>query len=235
MDAKWLYEIIARLPRRTRIRLVGAEPTLRKDLPEIIMNIRQLGHTPVLMSNGLRLSKQKYVTQLKQAGLRTVYLSMNGGSDNEIYSKIDLMRCAEKKMKALDSLSAEKMNITVGMIISREIGSDHVSGFYQHLFSRKYVTEFHLRNIGPMGRHMECEKLTMEDLILIASRMTGMSKDEIAGFRHNGNHYIDIVHDGMSIQLTDWPDLGNSYRGRLTPDGTIEPCFENLIANDGGY
>ncbi|TNF33602.1 MAG: hypothetical protein EP312_08685, partial [Gammaproteobacteria bacterium] len=27
MDAEWLYGILARLPRRTRIRLVGAEPT----------------------------------------------------------------------------------------------------------------------------------------------------------------------------------------------------------------
>jgi hypothetical protein len=86
-----------------------------------------------------------------------------------------------------------------------------------------------------MGRHMKVEKLSMDDLIVIASEMTGMSVNEILEFHHNNNHYIDFVHDGMNIQLTDWPDLGNPYRGRLTPDGNIEPFFENIIANDGGY
>jgi uncharacterized radical SAM superfamily Fe-S cluster-containing enzyme len=36
----WLYDVLARLPRRTRIRLVGAEPTMREDLPEIIARAR---------------------------------------------------------------------------------------------------------------------------------------------------------------------------------------------------
>jgi cyclic pyranopterin phosphate synthase len=121
MDAQWLYEIVARLPQRTRVRLVGAEPTLRRDLSEIIRNIRRLGHTPVLMSNGLKLSEPEYTAQLKQAGLRTVYLSMNGGTDDDIYARIDSMRCAGKKMGALDALCAENMNITVGMIVSHSI------------------------------------------------------------------------------------------------------------------
>jgi molybdenum cofactor biosynthesis enzyme MoaA len=235
MDAEWLYGIIARLSRRTRLRLVGAEPTLRRDLTEIIRTIRSLGHMPVLMSNGLKLSDRDYTAKLKQAGLRTVYLSMNGGTDDDIYKSIDSMRCAEKKIAALDALCAENMNITVGMIVSRELGSQHVEEFYRYLRPRKQVTEFHLRNIGPMGRHMQCEKLSMDDLIQIASNMTGMSADSIIARRHNGNHYIDFTHDSMNIQLTDWPDLGNPYRGRLTPDGMIEPCFENLIANEGGY
>lgn len=235
MDTSWLYKIIARLPKRTRLRLVGAEPTLRRDLANIIQTIRSLGHMPVLMSNGLKLGDRDYVAQLKQAGLRTVYLSMNGGTDDNIYARIDAMRCADKKIAALDALCAEKMNITVGMIISREFGSTHVGEFYRYLLPKKQVTEFHLRNIGPMGRYMEGRKLSMDDLVLIACKMTGMQESEIAAFHHNENHYIDIFHNGMKIQLTDWPDLGNLYRGRLTPEGTIEPCFENLIANNGGY
>lgn len=235
MDASWLYGIIARFPKRTRFRLVGAEPTLRRDLTEIIRNIRKLGHMPVLMSNGLKLGERDYTARLKEAGLRTVYLSMNGGTDDDIYAGIDAMRCAGKKLAALDALCAEKMNITVGMIISREFGSSHVEKFYRFLRPRKQVTEFHLRNIGPMGRYMKGKKLNMGDLVMIASKMTGLSQDEISAFRHNDSHYIDFSHNGMNIQLTDWPDMGNPYRGRLTPEGTIEPCFENLIANDGGY
>ncbi len=36
LDVDRLYDALARLPKRTYIRLIGAEPTLRVDLPDII-------------------------------------------------------------------------------------------------------------------------------------------------------------------------------------------------------
>ena len=65
MDVDWLAGILARLPRRARIRLAGAEPTMRADLPDIIRTVRRLGHTPLLLTNGLRISHRKYVRSLK--------------------------------------------------------------------------------------------------------------------------------------------------------------------------
>jgi len=55
LPVDWLYAILARLPRRTRIRLVGAEPTMRADLAEIVASVRRLGHVPIILSNGLKL------------------------------------------------------------------------------------------------------------------------------------------------------------------------------------
>ena len=49
LPVDWLYAILGRLPRRTRIRLVGAEPTMRADLPEIIAAVRRLGHVPIIL------------------------------------------------------------------------------------------------------------------------------------------------------------------------------------------
>ena len=40
LPVDWLYDILARLPCRTRIRLVGAEPTMREDLPAIIAKVK---------------------------------------------------------------------------------------------------------------------------------------------------------------------------------------------------
>ena len=36
LDKEKLFEFLSRLPSRTYIRLIGAEPTMRNDLPEII-------------------------------------------------------------------------------------------------------------------------------------------------------------------------------------------------------
>src|SRR4051794_32654006 len=48
LDARWLTSIFARLPKGTFIRLVGGEPTLRNDLPELIRSARSYGHHPVV-------------------------------------------------------------------------------------------------------------------------------------------------------------------------------------------
>ena len=99
LDTDWLVRILERLPRRTMIRLVGAEPTVRDDLPDIIHRVRAAGHTPILLSNGLKLRRRSYVRELKAAGLGSVYLSMNGGLDDDLYLAIDGMRCAAAKTK----------------------------------------------------------------------------------------------------------------------------------------
>ncbi len=69
LPADWLYSVLRRLPRRTRIRLVGAEPTMREDLPEIIARVRELGHLPVILSNGLKLGRASYVAKPRRRAL----------------------------------------------------------------------------------------------------------------------------------------------------------------------
>ena len=97
MDIERLLECLKQLPKRTNIRIAGGEPTLRADLPNIISNIKQLGHRVVLLTNGLRLAQKSYVDSLHQAGLRHVYISLNGADNNHWYSQIDQLACAERK------------------------------------------------------------------------------------------------------------------------------------------
>ena len=37
------------------------------------------------------------------------------------------------------------------------------------------------------------------------------------------------------IQLTEWPEFGSLERGRIAPDGWLEPMFESMVANAGHY
>ena len=54
MDIARLEDCLAAFPNRTNVRIAGAEPTLRRDLPEIIDMVRRNGHRAVLLTNGLR-------------------------------------------------------------------------------------------------------------------------------------------------------------------------------------
>ena len=39
----------------------------------------------------------------------------------------------------------------------------------------------------------------------------------------------------VNVQLTEWPELGSLERGRIAPDGWLEPMFESIVANAGQY
>ena len=60
MDIDKFYDVVSRLPHRTDIRLMGGEATMRKDLPQVITKVRQLGHRPTLCTNGLKLGNLNY-------------------------------------------------------------------------------------------------------------------------------------------------------------------------------
>ena len=91
MDVDKLYEFLNKLPKRVIVRLIGAEPTIRNDLPDIIRNVKKCGHQVSVTTNGLRLSSKNYVNKLKEAGLRMVLISMNGAADPDVYAIIDLL------------------------------------------------------------------------------------------------------------------------------------------------
>lgn len=234
MDADWLSAILRRLPARAHIRLVGAEPTVRTDLPDLIRRVRDAGHLPMILSNGLKLANREYVRRLKEAGLRTVYLSFNGGFDDDAYEAIDDLRCAQRKAQALDALCAERMYISLGMIIARGV-NDHVLGpVYERARRERSVRELHLRSVGQIGRYMQDASLSMDDLLDIFAERTGADRAALEADRHEPTHHV-INEDGLQIQFTQWPDLRSKTRGRLTPEGMIEPAFEHVMANEGGY
>jgi len=107
---------------------------------------------------------------LKRAGTAIVYLSMNGGFDDDLYEVLDQMRCAEKKRRALANLSAENVFTSVGMIVVRGVNEREVAVLADDLRGRRNVRELHLRSVGEIGRHMETRPLTLDELAAVPRR-----------------------------------------------------------------
>lgn len=234
LDARWLSEIFARLPRGRVIRLVGAEPTMREDLPELIREIRAHHHRPVLVSNGLKLADRAYVRDLNRAGLQFAHLSFNGGFDDDLYEQIDGMRCAERKALALTNLVEENFFVSIGMIVVRGVNEPEVGRVVREILRRGPGLDLHLRAIGKMGRYMENPALSLDELRDVFARGVGIAPETLK--THNPTQTSqDFLWDRLHVQLTTWPDLENPLRGRLTPGGLVAPFMEHVIANDGGY
>lgn len=233
MDTQWLRGILERLPNRTRIRLIGAEPTVRKDLPAIIAMVRSAGHIPNLLTNGLKLADREYVRSLKKAGLRTCYLSFNGGFEDDLYEAIDGQRCAREKSAALDNLIAENFYTILGAILVRGVNESVVAAVAQRIRGVSQVKEYHLRSVGAIGRHMD------EPTPYVAAEMRRLAQssfgDIVVDPSETGSTCMHGRAGGLQVQVTEWPDLGSRERGRISPDGTVQPFFEHVIANESGY
>ena len=260
MDADRMIEAISKFPKKTTIRIIGAEPTMRKDLPELITRIKQVPHRMALLTNGLRLARLNYVQTLKNAGLRNVYLSMNGVDNDDWYEEIDELRCAEKKIQAMQN--SAKLNILrdIGCIIVWGVNNDAPKRFLK-LLRNNNIDNVSLRfkTIGQIGRHMDTKfQMGKDDLINLVSKQLDVSVDYIkswqdkwtfpGGKKEDDTFYFPLsekstrVYKGIWIKLTNWNSdgketvLSNSRRrGRLTEDFNVAPFFEHVTENEGGY
>ena len=260
MDADRMIEAISKFPKKTTIRIIGAEPTMRKDLPELITRIKQVPHRMALLTNGLSLARLNYVQTLKNAGLRNVYLSMNGVDNDDWYEEIDELRCAGKKIQAMQN--SAKLNILrdIGCIIVWGVNNDAPKRFLK-LLRNNNIDNVSLRfkTIGQIGRHMDTKfQMGMDDLINLVSKQLDVSVDYIkswqdkwtfpGGKKEDDTFYFPLsekstrVYKGIWIKLTNWNSdgketvLSNSRRrGRLTEDFNVAPFFEHVTENEGGY
>jgi molybdenum cofactor biosynthesis enzyme MoaA len=194
LDKKKLYNFLSRLPNRTYIRIIGAEPTMRSDLCEIISTIKKIGHRPSLTTNGLKLANKKYVKSLKDSGLRLLLHSMNGADDNSVYKTLDNGKWANVKLKALNNIFAERLPINTGTIIAKGINEftmkRQIEVFADTALKNninfdttppynKITPVLRMKSVGQIGRFMEECSYTMDELITLAENRLGVKKEQM--------------------------------------------------------
>jgi molybdenum cofactor biosynthesis enzyme MoaA len=250
MDINKLKECISKFPKRTEIRLIGAEPTLRKDLPEIIKMIRDTGNRPMLNTNGLRLANNDFAKKLSQSGLRSLSLSMNGADYDALYLKTDNMLCAKRKMKALTNCVKNHIFVNINCLIMKGVNEQAISRLIEiaKQFDVKMVLRF--RNIAQLGRYTleKEENYSYDELIEIVSGITNVDSDEIKksnnidGYEEEHNVLFQVPNSKVWIKITDWcpndsiiPDPNSKRRGRITEDFKVAPFFEHVKMNEFGY
>jgi len=194
LDKTKLYDFLSKLPNRTYVRLIGAEPTMRDDLPEIISMVKKLGHRPSLTTNGLKLARPEYVKKLKDAGLRLLLHSMNGADNNDVYIKLDNGKWATAKVRALDNIFAERLPINTGTIIAKgineftmrrqielfaELAKKNNINFDTTPPYNRITPVLRMKSVGSIGRYMKECSYTIDELMDLAQDTLGVSKDQM--------------------------------------------------------
>ncbi|OFZ29175.1 MAG: hypothetical protein A2622_14125 [Bdellovibrionales bacterium RIFCSPHIGHO2_01_FULL_40_29] len=244
-----LISVFNNLKKRTEIRFTGGEPTLRQDLPELIMAAKKAKHRVAIMTNGIKLSDLEYCKNLYDAGLRFVCISLNGADDDRIYTLIDNQKCAFKKMTALDNCIKTGFFININLIVVKGINEHCVSRIIDIVKRYNIKCTIRFRNIGQIGNHMKQENYTFQELLDLIPNLLNIQKPNYQAYHkvngHDEDHNVlfplsNEPSNKIWIKITDWapvnsniPDPGSKRRGRLTQNLMIAPFFENVELN--GY
>jgi len=251
MNEQLLYKFLRKLPNRIVVRLIGAEPTMRKDLPDLITEIKKCGHNVSLTTNGLKLASKKYLNSLKSSGLRMVLISMNGADDPDIYKVMDDGReYSDLKVKALINCMEANMIVNTGTIVAKGVNESvmkkQVDLVYKCMketgYKPRLVPLLRMKSVGYIGRHMEGKSYNVDELEdLFLSQCPDFKEDTT--WAPNSGTLCKLYTDGnVYVRLIDWsideegvPDSGNELRGRITPDWKVAPFFEHVKQNEFQY
>lgn len=254
MDVDRLIDCISRFPKRTEIRLIGAEPTMRKDLTDIIRRVRATGHRPVIMTNGLKLGNKRYAQSLFDAGLKTVNISMNGADDDAIYKITDEMACAQRKMDALRNCMEIGFFINTNCVMMRGVNDGVPARMIEIVRELGINAVMRFRNVGQIGRFAMDAKdnWTFDELVEHVAAAAGKPVEEVRkhnvinGYEEKRTYLFPLIDGAVTktpwIKITDWapadspiPDPDSHRRGRITQDFKVAPFFEHVKQNEFGY
>jgi uncharacterized radical SAM superfamily Fe-S cluster-containing enzyme len=124
--------------RSKNILLTGGEPTVRKDLPELIKFISEKKKNVFIVTNGLKLTDRLYLRRLKKAGLKGVAFSFDGFKE-EVYEIFRGKKLLKKKLKALENLKKEKIPIYLTCVIEKSINLDQISPVISYACKNEFV------------------------------------------------------------------------------------------------
>jgi len=187
--------------------LMGAEPTMRKDLPYII---KEIYNRPAIIpkkevsiyTNGLKLRDPDYVQELILAGVRTVSMSIHNPDyhHDTIWKKVD---------SALQNVSNAKMGLSqVGFTVESK---DQVRFAVEKMLYLKEKNrlpfDFCVRSPARIGVEFEGEEIFASE---IYTWLNDVAKEKKLSFNLNPNggsnpyHVAVVLDNSIRIQVIHW-------------------------------
>ena len=173
--------------RNCKIDLMGAEPTVRQDLPQIIRMVRKSGNIPALHTNGIMLAGFSYLEGLKKAGLGEVHLQFDG-FDDAVYQAIRGERLLQIKLQALENLERLRISTDLKVTVVRGINEGQMSKVIDYAAGHSFVKEVFFLGCRYLGRAKDSppERCMMPDeLIDVLEEQTAgrISRENVLGFQ----------------------------------------------------
>jgi len=136
-------QIVGKLPTvQTKVKpnivLSGGEPTLRKDLPEIISAIIKKGYVPRVVTNGIKLQDDGYLAELKKSGLSWIILQFDGFSDT-VYEALRGEKLSKLKLDVIEKMSKYDFKIQLSVMVAKGINDMEIGKIVKYALKHKSI------------------------------------------------------------------------------------------------
>ncbi len=155
------------------IQYAGGEPTVRKDIVELVKMAKEEGFTHVqIATNGIRLAKRENLAkELKEAGLNTVYLAFDGVTPEPyIYNRgRDLL---QDKIQAIENCRKVGLGVVLVPTLVKGINDHQVGEIIKFAFDHnENIYGVNFQPVSFAGRtpadHVEEQRITIPDFVKI--------------------------------------------------------------------
>jgi len=157
--------------RKFNIQLSGGEPTVRDDLPEIIIMAKAKGFEYVqLNTNGKRIGMEDgYANVLKSSGLDAVFMQFDS-LDDSVYKELRNERLVDIKKRALENCRKAKLPVALVPTIVKGINDSEIGSIIIYALKNIDVVKgIHFQPVSFFGRYPDSfddsNRFTMFDTI----------------------------------------------------------------------
>ncbi len=160
------------------IHLSGGEPTVRRDLPEIIARICKLGFSYIqLNTNGVRLSLEpEYAGALKAAGLSCVFLQFDGVTD-EVFKAIRGRALMHAKRAAIRNCGDNELGVVLVPTLVPGVNTGQIGEILRMAISlAPVIRAVHFQPVSYFGRYPsppeDADRITIPEVLRLIEEQT---------------------------------------------------------------
>ena len=177
--------------------MMGGEPTLHEDLPEILSNLTKIAETFVI-TNGIKLCDENYLNEICASGLLKGS-KLNVGLSFHLESKgkdIEFLELCRKRRFIIDTAlyvidSVDQIDAAIAI-------------------ARKYsdvIPNMRIKAASNLGNEAGARnKIFVSDMINYLKRM---GSTDLALSQFNKLSFGNVIHEGLFLMLVSWYDTNN--------------------------
>ncbi|KAK9700462.1 Radical SAM superfamily [Popillia japonica] len=211
----------------TKIRLTGGEPTVRRDLVDIIASLKQINglQTVAMTTNGIVLTRQ--LVALQRAGLDVLNISLDTLKPDK-YEKITRRKGFDKVMMGIDlALQLGYNPVKINCVVMKGFNDDEINDFVMLTHDRNVDVRF-IEYMPFSGNKWEMNKMVSYREMLEIIKSVWPNFNELPNGPNDTSKAWKVPeYAGQVGFITSMSEhfCGSCNRLRITADGNLKVCL----------